>query len=138
MEQIMKTDKPAGLTHAPSYDASQDVDDDQVESIQEHTGFDVHKLAYYQELERKRSFTSKMVLMIVMFALIGTVIMLIQDNSEAMNANTAALQERLNNATMERAVVIDQLDQSELQTTLDEILERLESIESSIAIEETD
>ena len=76
--------------------------------------------------------------MIVMFALIGTVIMLIQDNSEAMNANTAALQERLNNATMERAVVIDQLDQSELQTTLDEILERLESIESSIAIEETD
>ena len=134
----MTTDKPAGLTHAPSYDASQDVDDAQVESIQEPTGFDVHKLAYYQELERKRSFMSKMVLMIVMFALIGTVIMLIQDNSEAMNANTAALQERLNNATMERAVVIDQLDQSDLQRTLDEILERLESIESSIAIEETD
>ena len=134
----MTTDKPAGLPHAPAYDSSQDVDDSEVESIQEQTGFDVHKLAYYQELERKRSFTSKMVLMIVLFALIGTVIMLIQDNSDAMNANTAALQERLNNATMERAVVIDQLDQTDVQGTLNEILERLEAIEASISTEETE
>ena len=134
----MTTDKTAGLTHAPAYDSSQDVDDSEVESIQEQTGFDVHKLAYYQELERKRSFTSKMVLMIVLFALIGTVIMLIQDNSDAMNANTAALQERLNNATMERAVVIDQLDQTDVQGTLNEILERLEAIEASISTEETE
>jgi len=129
----MTTKKPAGLTHAPAYDTSQDVDDSKVETIPENSMFDVHKLAYYQELERKRSFMSKMVLMIVLFALLGTVIMLIQDNNDAMNANSAALQERLNNATMERAVVIDQLDEANAQDTLNEILARLEAIEASLA-----
>jgi predicted Holliday junction resolvase-like endonuclease len=79
-----------------------------------------------------------MLLMIVMFALIGTMIMLIKNNSASMNANTAALQVRLNNATMERAVVIDQLDQSEIQATLNEILQRLEAIEASVAPDTTE
>lgn len=138
----MSNKKPAGLTHAPEYDSTQDVDDSKVETIPEQVGFDVHKLAYYQELERKRAHMTKSLLFVLMFLLIAVVMILISTNSRKMTENmvsqTHQLQLRLNDATMERGVVIDQLEQANVQDTLDEILERLEAIETSISAEATD
>lgn len=120
---------PAGLAFAPTYDSSQELDPNKVETIQPE-GFDVHKLAYYQELERQRSFKIRAGLMAMVFAMIAANMWMVQSNRNSMVDANAQINAQLNQATSDRSVIVDQLELSDMSQHLDSISERLERIET--------
>ena len=58
----------AGLVYAPAYDASQDMDPDDAPVVTPVRD-DVKSLAYYQDLERQRSFKLRMTLIALVCAM---------------------------------------------------------------------
>jgi hypothetical protein len=126
---------PAGLAFAPNYDSSQELDPNQAEAIQPE-GFDVHKLAYYQELERQRSFKIRAGLMAMVFAMIAANMWMVQSNRDSMIDANAQINAQLNQATSDRSVIVDQLELSDMSQHLDAISERLERIETQLVGQE--
>jgi hypothetical protein len=125
---------PAGLAFAPTYDASQEMDPAQAEEIQPE-GFDVHKLAYYQELERQRSFKIRGGLMAMVFAMIAANMWMVRSNQGSLADANSQINAQLNQAIRDRSVIVDQLELSDMSQHLDAISERLERIETHLGIE---
>jgi hypothetical protein len=124
---------PAGLAFAPPYDSSQELDPKKAETLPGE-GFDVHKLAYYQELERQRSFKLRAGLIGVVFAMILANMWMVQNNRESMAAANSQINEQLNQATSDRSVIVDQLELADMSQHLDAISERLERIETHLGV----
>ncbi len=125
---------PAGLAFAPNYDASQEMDPKQAEEIQPE-GFDVHKLAYYQELERQRNFKIRAGLLAVVFAMILANMWMVQSNQDSLADANSQMNAQLNQATKDRSVIVDQLELSDMSQHLNAISERLERIETHLGVQ---
>jgi hypothetical protein len=124
---------PAGLAFAPTYDASQEMDPKKAEEIKPE-GFDVHKLAYYQELERRRNFKIRAGLMAMVFAMILANMWMVRSNQGSLDDVNSQINTQLNQATSDRSVIVDQLELSDMSQHLDAISERLERIETHLGI----
>jgi hypothetical protein len=91
-------------------------------------------LAYYQELERQRSFKLRAGLIGVVFAMILANMWMVQNNRESMAAANSQINEQLNQATSDRSVIVDQLELADMSQHLDAISERLERIETHLGV----
>jgi len=126
--------QPAGLAFAPPYDPTKELDPSQAETVKPE-GFDVHQLAYYQELERQRSFKLRVGLIGVVFAMILANMWMVQNNKDSMAASNERINEQLNQATSDRSVIVDQLELADVSQHLDAISERIERIETHLGVE---
>ena len=126
-------DPPAGLSFAPAYDPSQELDPENAETVATE-GFDVHKLAYYQEQERKRAFKIRLGLMGVIFAMIVANMWMVDSNRSSMALANSQINTQLNQATSDRSVIVDQLELADVSQHLDAISERLERIETHLGV----
>ena len=126
-----KKGAPAGLAFAPPYDPSNDLDPSKAVAVSTE-GFDVHKLAYYQELERQRSFKTRVLLVGLVLVLILANMWMVQSNRASMSDANAQINEQLNQATSDRSVIVDQLELGDVRTQLADIATRLERIETSL------
>ncbi len=121
----------AGLAFAPPYDASMDLDPSKVAPVRSE-GFDVHNLAYYQELERQRSFKIRIALILVLLVMIGANMWMVQNNRVSLSESNAQINQQLNQATSDRSVILDQLEMSDVRGSLQAINERLAVIEDRL------
>jgi hypothetical protein len=127
-------DPTAGLAFAPAYDASQELDPENAETVSGE-GFDVHKLAYYQEQERQRGFKIRIGLMGVIFAMIVANMWMVDSNRTSMAAANSQINTQLNQATSDRSVIVDQLELADVSQHLDALSERLERIETHLGVQ---
>ena len=122
----------AGLVYAPAYDASQDIDPDDAPVVSSVSD-DVKKLAYYQDLERQRSFKLRMTLIAMVCVMMGAIMWMVRDNRNSMLESNAQLNERLNSATTDKMVLVDLLLENDFAGQFEEISTRLATIEKSLA-----
>ncbi len=90
--------RPAGLSYAPPYDPSQELDPSKVKAVNP-SGFDVQTLEYFRDLQEKRVGARRGMLVILGFMLLGINIWLTQRNYEAVVINVD--QARLAQAEMD-------------------------------------
>jgi|GEM_PF-3022954 len=121
----------AGLVYAPAYDASQDIDPDDAPIVSTSSD-DVKKLAYYQDLERQRTFKIRMSLIGLVLVMMGALMWMVRDNRNSMVESNAQLNERLNTATVDKMNLADLLIQYEIPAKFAEISERLDAIEAKL------
>ncbi len=129
-----KKKAPAGLAFAPPYDPSEDMDPHAAAADNTDT-FDVHQLAYYQELERQRSFKTRLLLVGLVLVLIVANMWMVQSNRASMSDANAQINEQLNQATSDRSVIVDQLELGDVRTQLSDIATRLERIEQALQVQ---
>ncbi len=63
------SDKRAGLTYAPAYDASTELDPEKVEPVKPQE--DLEQLQYFQQQEARRTMVARAVLLSVIFLMLG-------------------------------------------------------------------
>ena len=120
--------------YAPAYDASQDMDPDDAPVVAPVRD-DVKSLAYYQDLERQRSFKLRMTLIALVCVMMIAIMWMVRDNRNSMLESTAQLNERLNSATNDKMVLVDVLLEHDFAAQFSEISARLEAIEKGMGID---
>jgi len=105
----------AGLSYAPPLR-------DFTEITEAGTNFDVRELAFYQELEKKRTFRARFTLLAIIFLMLATNILVANRNhQEAMAQNKALLSALIENLDQAR------LDQAQLNERVESRLEGMEN-----------